>query len=175
MRRLLLFRHAKAERPEPGARDHDRKLAERGREQAALIGAFMAHHRLVPDHVIVSTSRRTRETWELAATTVGASPTVAFDERIYDASTDRILTVIMETPQAVEGLLVVGHNPGLHDLARLLIASGEPELRERLNEKLPTAGLVVMDFAVEGWDKVHKRSGRLEVYVTPRTLAEAID
>lgn len=175
MRRLLLFRHAKAERPEPGGRDLERTLSDRGREQAPIIGAFIGRHRLIPDHVVVSTSRRTRETWELAASALGATPTIAFDERIYEAAAEKILAVVKETPNTAASLLIVGHNPGLHELARLLIASGEPELREQLNEKLPTSGLVVIDFAVDAWDQIHRRSGRLEVFVTPRMLAEAID
>jgi phosphohistidine phosphatase len=68
---------------------------------------------------------------------------------------------------------VIGHNPGLHDLARLLIASGDVEARERLNEGLPTAGLAVIEFAAETWRKLHPQGGRLERFVSPRSLAEA--
>ena len=63
--------------------------------------------------------------------------------------------------------MVIGHNPGLHDSARLLIASGDVEARERLNEGLPTAALAVIDFAGENWRKLHARGGRLERFVTP--------
>ncbi len=78
-----------------------------------------------------------------------------------------------ETKPAVRTLLVIGHNPGLHDAARLLIASGDVEARERLNEGLPTSGLAVIDFAGKDWRKLHARGGRLERFVTPRSLAEA--
>ena len=65
MRRLLLLRHSKTERPEPGERDRDRKLMPRGRADAPVIGAYMARHRLVPDLVLVSPAQRTMETWAL--------------------------------------------------------------------------------------------------------------
>ena len=67
MRRLLLLRHAKAERSQPGGRDHDRILSKRGRNDAAAVGAYLVRHRLVPDRALVSTSARTRETWTLVA------------------------------------------------------------------------------------------------------------
>jgi phosphohistidine phosphatase len=70
---------------------------------------------------------------------------------------------------------MVGHNPGLHDAARLLIATGDTAARERLNEGLPTSGLLVIDFAGNDWKKLHPRSGRLERFITPRTLKAAAD
>ena len=70
-------------------------------------------------------------------------------------------------------LLVVGHNPGLHELAVMLIASGDVEARERLKEKLPTSGLVIIDFAFDDWSRLHPQCGRLERFVTPKSLASA--
>ena len=75
----------------------------------------------------------------------------------------------------VHGLAVVGHNPGLRDLAELLIASGDIETRQRLLEKFPTAGLAVIDFPVDEWRKLHAHSGRLDRFVAPRSLEIAID
>jgi phosphohistidine phosphatase len=81
--------------------------------------------------------------------------------------------MVKATAPAVRTLLVIGHNPGMHDLARLLIASGDVEARERLNEGLPTSGVAVIDFAGKDWRKLHPSSGRLVVFVTPRSLAAA--
>src|SRR5258708_13854511 len=61
--RLMLLRHAKAEKAESGMRDRDRRLNARGRDDAARIAAHMARHALLPDRVIVSSAQRTRETW----------------------------------------------------------------------------------------------------------------
>ena len=169
MRRLLLLRHSKTERPEPGQRDRDRKLMERGRSDAPLIGTYMARHRLTPDLVLVSPAKRTLETWELVEGALNKTPQVAREERIYNARTRTLADLIRETEDA-GSLLMIGHNPGLHDLANELIGSGEVEARESLNEKLPTSGLVVIDFAFDDWSELHDSSGRLERFITPRSL-----
>jgi phosphohistidine phosphatase len=169
MRRLLLLRHAKTERPSPGERDRDRRLTERGRLDAPVIGAYLARHRLVPDLVVTSPAARTLETWELVAAALGKTPRLMKDERIYNAGTDMLAELIRETDDA-RTLLVVGHNPGMHDFARRLIGSGDVEARESLNEKLPTSGLVVIDFAFDDWSKLHDNAGRLERFVSPRLI-----
>jgi phosphohistidine phosphatase len=174
MRRLLLLRHSKTERPEPGQRDRDRKLMPRGRADAPVIGAYMAHHRLIPDLVLVSPARRTMETWALVGAAFSAAPPVVKQDRIYNASTQTLADLIRETDDAT-ALLVVGHNPALHDLATELIGSGDVEARESLNEKLPTSGLVVIDFAFDDWSKLHDCAGRLERFVTPHSIGAASD
>jgi phosphohistidine phosphatase len=171
--RLILFRHAKAEKAEPGESDHARRLNERGRDDARMIGAYLARHKLVPDLALVSPARRTRETWDRLARELDAEPDVTHDERLYNATAAAIIAAIKETKAAAHTLIVVGHNPGLHDVARLLIASGDVEAREQLAEGLPTAGLAVIDFAGNDWRKLHPRGGRLDRFVTPRSLAAA--
>ena len=84
-----------------------------------------------------------------------------------------MLTAIKEAPASVHTLLVVGHNPSLHEVALMLIAAGDIDTRERLREKLPAAGLVIMDFAIDSWSKLHPQSGRLERFVSPKTLEAA--
>jgi phosphohistidine phosphatase len=174
MRRLLLLRHAKTERGEPGQRDRDRKLTDRGRDDAPVIGAYMVRHRLVPDLALVSPVTRAEETWTLVAAAFSKAPRVVKAERIYNAGPDTLIGLIRATRDA-HSLLVVGHNPGLHDLAVQLIASGDGEARERINEKLPTCGLVVVEFAFADWSRLHTGTGRLERFVTPRLIAEAAD
>jgi phosphohistidine phosphatase len=173
--RLLMFRHAKAEKGAPGTRDRDRPLAGRGLKDAPRMGAFMAHHGFIPDYALVSPARRTRETWEGLASELPKGTPVYFDDRLYDATPEAIIAALRETSADVGTLLVVGHNPGLHEAAKRLIASGEVEARERLNEGLPTSGLAVIDFPGRDWEKLHPRSGRLERFVTPRLLKEATD
>ncbi|MGA8748069.1 MAG: histidine phosphatase family protein [Pseudolabrys sp.] len=173
MRRLLLFRHAKAERSEPGMEDRARKLVERGRKEANRVGNYMSSHALIPDRVMTSPSSRTQETWKFAATAFRTPPTAIPVEQLYDATADTILNVVRETTPATHTLLVIGHNPGLHELAAMLIASGDIEARERLREKLPTSGLVIIDFALDDWGKLHPHCGRLERFVTPKSLGAA--
>jgi len=150
--------------------DHSRRLIERGRKDAVKVGAYMASHGLIPDRVVVSPSARTQETWKFAATAFRPAPAANPSERLYNASTAAIIGVIKETPAAAHTLLVVGHNPGLHEVALFLIASGDIEAREQLREKLPTSSLVIIDFAVDSWGKLHPQSGRLERFVTPKSL-----
>lgn len=173
--RLLLLRHAKSEKAEPGMSDRDRALNARGRSDAPRIGAYLAHHALRPDRALVSDARRTRETWERVAKALPAPPPAGFEAALYNAGPEAILDVIRKSPRSARSLLVIGHNPGLHDAARLLIASGDVVARERLNEGLPTAGLLVIDFAGNDWQKLHPRSGRLERFITPRSLKAAAD
>jgi phosphohistidine phosphatase len=174
MGRLLLLRHSKTERGAAGGRDRDRKLTARGRADAPAIGAYMVRHRLLPDLALVSPAVRAEETFELAAAEFKKQPRVVWEERIYNASAETLLRLVCETG-AAETLLLVGHNPGLHDLALRLVASGDTEMRERLNEKLPTSGLVVIDFAVDEWSRVQANTGRLERFVSPRSIEAATD
>ena len=174
MRRLLLLRHSKTERPEPGQRDRDRKLMPRGRTDAPLIGAYMARHGLVPELALVSPAERAQETWKLLAASCAKAPKTNTDERIYNATADQLMTVLSE-PRGARSLLVVGHNPGIHDLAVALIAAGDVEARERVAEKLPTAGLVVIDLAFDDWQLLHPHSGRLDRFVSPRLIAAATE
>ena len=171
--RLLLLRHAKAEKGVPGVDDRDRALNPRGRTDAARIGAYMAHHGLLPGAALVSPARRTRETFERLTSAWPAPCPVRYVDRLYNAGPDAIVEAIKGASAQI--LLVVGHNPGLHETARLLIASGDVEARERLNEALPTSGLAVIDFPGDDSQKLHPRSGRLERFVTPRLLRAAAD
>ena len=173
MRRLLLFRHAKAERAVAGTPDRDRALIERGRKDAGKIGAYMASHHLVPDRVLLSPAARCQETWKYAAKEMKPAPAAMSVEKLYDATPHAILAVIKDAPVAAHTLLVCGHNPGMQELAQMLIASGDMEARERLNEKLPTSGLVIVEFAFDDWDRLHPQSGRLERFVSPKSLEAA--
>jgi len=175
MRRLLLLRHAKAERVQPGERDIERVLAEAGRADAIRLGHYLERHALRPDLAVVSTATRTRETWALAGAAFADAPPAAFEGRLYDAGPQAILSVIKETDPKVGTLLLVGHNPGLHELAALLVAVGDVDTRERLQEEFPTSGLAVIDFALDAWSRLHPQAGRLERFLSPRTLAAATD
>jgi phosphohistidine phosphatase len=171
MLRLMLLRHAKSSWP-PGIEDAERPLSGRGEAAARLMGGYMARHSLIPDLVLCSPARRTRDTW--AGISAGWPPVQAvFDARLYGMTRQGGLSVVRDQDDAVRTLLLIGHNPGLQEVAEFLIAAGEVEPRERLREKFPTAALAVIDFALDRWNRVHERSGRLDRYVTPRTVAAA--
>jgi len=175
MRRLMLLRHAKSDWSAPGTPDNERELAPRGREAAPRVGAYMARHGLKPDVVVCSIATRTRQTWELVAGALAAEPTVSYNDRLYEAGADAILALIRKSEPSTHALMLVGHNPGLHDVAQKLIAAGDIEARQRLAEKFPTGALAIIDFAFDDWRKLHLRSGRLDRFVAPRTLVAATD
>lgn len=174
MRRLIIFRHAKAERLQPGGSDLSRRLEPRGRNDAEAMGAYLARHKLVPDLAAVSTAARTRETWAFAGAAFTPAPPVSFDGRIYDAETDDILEVIAESDPQAGTLAVVGHNPGFHELAILLTGSGDAAARNQLAEGFPTAGIAVIEFKGSDW-QLRPQSGRLERFVSPKTVSAATD
>jgi phosphohistidine phosphatase len=135
----------------------------------------MQRHGFVPDRALVSPATRTRETWTHTIGELGKPVPVDYDETIYAASAEALLSAIKTTDPATRTLIVVGHNPGLHELATMLIASGDIDERQQLREKLPTAALAIIGFAVDSWDELHKLGGRLEHFVTPKSLEAAIE
>jgi phosphohistidine phosphatase len=102
-------------------------------------------------------------------------PPHVFDERLYEAEPQAILQVIRECRRAALALLVVGHNPGLQELATLLVASGDADARQRMTEKFPTSGLAVIEFALDDWARLHPHAGRLDHFVSPRSLKATTD
>jgi phosphohistidine phosphatase len=175
MRRLMLLRHAKSDWSLPGQSDHERALAMRGRKAAPLMGRYMAAHDIIPDHAIVSTATRTRETWRLVADMFPRQPPVSFEDRIYEASPRHILAAIAGAPSSARSLLVVGHNPGFHDTANLLVESGDKRIRKTLAEKFPTGALAVIELDLDDWSAIRPGTGRLESFVTPRAIGAGSD
>jgi phosphohistidine phosphatase len=155
-------------------RDRDRRLEARGRGESRQMADYLVQHALRPDRVIVSSAQRTRETWEHMAPAFAAAPPVDYDDRLYESSPKNILEVVKEADRSANALLVIGHNPGLHDVARLLLAPRAQDAHQ-LHAGLPTAGLVVIDFAGDDWRLLKAGSGHLARFVTPRLLQAAKD
>jgi phosphohistidine phosphatase len=172
----MLLRHAKTEADAPSGKDFDRRLDDRGRSDAAEIGGWMAQHRHSPDVVLVSPAVRARQTWDIVAGAIrsGAQPLVADLPELYGAGPSQLLQIVhaidTEDPRK---LLIIGHNPGMHELALALIGSGDNAGRKVLADNLPTSGLAVIDFAIEDWNDASFRGGRLELFVSPKLLKKA--
>ena len=157
--------------------DRDRGLNARGRKDAPRIGAYLAHHALLPDRALVSAARRTRETWERPCGGLADAPPGAIRGAALQCRPRRDPEGHQgDRPRRRATLLVIGHNPGLHECALALIATGDVEARERLDEGLPTCGLVVIDFAGDDWRKLHvRRAGGSNASSRPRLLKAATD
>ncbi|GJD34321.1 SixA phosphatase family protein [Methylobacterium aerolatum] len=168
MRRLILLRHAKSDRP-PGVRDLERPLNKRGRRAAPAVGARLAEEGLVPDLALVSPATRTRETWALVKEALGAVPDQTV-EAIYEAAARDILTAVRAAPPEAGTLLVVGHNPGMGDLAASLVGAGPKGLRALLAMEYPTAAFAAIAFEAESWAGIGPGKGRLEHFVRPRDI-----
>ena len=116
---LILLRHAKSDWSGDEA-DVDRPLAKRGRRQAPAIGRWLAAHIDGIDLAVVSPAARARSTWDLVSAELDVLPPIRIDDRVYAASDQQLLRVVRELPDAVKTVVLVGHNPGLEDLASVL-------------------------------------------------------
>jgi phosphohistidine phosphatase len=176
MRRLMLLRHAKTEHEAPSGRDQDRRLDNRGRHDAAEIGGFIARNPPFPRLVLVSHAVRALQTWEIAWQAMKElvpEPEVELTPELYGADLHQLLEIIRNAASAnPKRLMLVGHNPGMHELAVALPGSGDAAGRDALASNLPTAGLAIFDFDIDDWTDVRMRRGRLELFVSPKLLKQ---
>lgn len=171
MRRLILLRHAKTERNAPSGKDRDRRLDERGVQDGADIGRWLVTHNYRPDLALVSTATRTQQTWSLLQAEMPAARAEHLPD-LYGADPSDLLSIIHGTDDNKRTLLILAHNPGLHELALGLIAGGDAAGRRALAANLPTAAAAVIDFAIHDWSDVTFRGGQLERFVSPKLLKE---
>jgi len=166
-RRIVLLRHAKADWP--SVPDHERPLAERGRRDAPVAGRRLTDLGITFDLALVSSSVRTRETWKLVVGELSHRPRTVYEERLYDATLGDLLALLSETPEDVDNVLLVGHNPGMHALADALAGEADDDLLTRLNRgSFPTAAVVVITFS-GAWKSVEHGVGRLTDYWAPHS------
>jgi phosphohistidine phosphatase len=169
---LCLLRHAKAGSDKPGVRDIDRVLAPRGRSAAPRIGRFIADHHMEPDLVLCSTAERTRETAGLVLAEFSHRPEVVYTEDLYLAEPEQIRAVIESRSQGRKRIMVIGHNPGLQELALELAGAGRRADLEAIRMKFPTAGLAVLNFTATRWQDATPKTGILRLFMSPRRLPE---
>ena len=163
VKRLWLLRHAKSSWDEPGLADHDRPLAPRGRKAGKRIRRWAAEHGVRPDLVLCSTAVRARATLELVAPALG-SPEVEIEGGLYHASADDLLERLRDAARRRRVRAVIGHNPGLHDLAALLAPPGP--------DAFPTGALAELQIDVEELARPRPGGAELVELVLPRSLAD---
>ena len=170
MRQLLLLRHAKSTWDDPRLSDHARPLNARGRRAAADMAQAMRELRLSPDIVLVSSARRTLQTLEALTPFEDGSLVEPMDD-LYLAPYPKLLEMLRGVPQTARSVLLIGHNPGLHELGLALLGP-EPVLTpsaRRLTEAYPTAALA--EFVIASpWHLLEPGGGRLVRFLAPRDL-----
>jgi len=164
-----LLRHGKSSWKEP-LPDSERPLAPRGLRAAKAMRAYLRQESVRPALVLCSPARRTRETLELIAP---ALPDVAawIEPELYGADARELLVRLRGLPDTAPSVLLVGHNPGLQELAVNLAGGGDAALVARLREKMPTGALVTLVSPVESWRELRRGAAQLTAYVLPRDLS----
>jgi phosphohistidine phosphatase len=171
MKQLLLMRHGKSDGNQPGQEDIERPLAPRGHEAALSVAAWIKRHDLQPDAALVSTARRTQETWQAMRNSIGAATTTENLAALYLASPGEILHQIAGVADACDTVLVIAHNPGLETLCQLLAGEDSaPEALENLQRGFATAALALFELAGDSWSTLSADGARLTDFVRPREL-----
>ena len=166
---LHLLRHAKSVPEKDGADDHLRTLSRRGREDARLVGASLPAALGAVDLVLCSTATRTRETASLVLAGFVPPPPVAFEDGLYLAALPALLRRLRGLDEALRAVLLIGHNPGLHELALALALIDSPGYAALAEGMFPTA--VRASFLVEtSWAQLGQSRHRLCDYITPKSL-----
>ena len=174
MRRLFLIRHAKAQ-PSIGSSDYERTLTDRGRKDARRVAAALAGRRVLPDVLVHSGAARAKETAEILAGAWPRGVELQEDLALYDASELMLFARARALSNVHARVGLVGHNPGLGELAVALSGSGaQPELLH-LAAKYPTGAVAVLDFSVPRWEDVERNGAMLALYLTPAELEADAD
>jgi phosphohistidine phosphatase len=183
MKTLGLFRHAKSDWDDPRARDFDRPLNARGRKGAALMGGHIRDWCLARglrwDRILGSPAVRTSETMEIAAQQYPTGGRLRYainwDRRIYLASSATLIDILREQDDAINTVLMSGHNPGLEDLIFDLVPDdGSSPLRDTVEEKFPTASFAVLELHIAAWADVGLGCATFIHLARPRDLDPAL-
>ena len=151
--------------------DHSRPLNARGKHAAGQLGRVLRQIGLCPDHVLVSSARRTLQTLEQLEPW-SVTPQIEVQDNLYLAPARVMLDLINEVPEETRCLLVVGHNPGLHELATLLARQLEGAELQKLSEGFPTAALAWFEFE-GGWDRLREGGATLQRLILPSESVES--
>lgn len=167
---LTILRHAKSSWDQPGLSDFDRPLNGRGRKAAPLVGREMRNRKLEFDAVFASPAVRVKETIDGLVEGYGRPLAIAFEPELYGADAGSLFQRVRSLPGGVHAPLIVGHNPGLHELVLHLTHDDAEGLRERVLDNLPTAAAAVIELPAVRWDEVEQSSGTISALILPRDL-----
>ena len=171
MKTLILMRHAKAGWAEPATDDHERRLSARGRSAAPVMARWLEAQALRPDRALCSSARRTRETAELMREAVPSLPEPEASEALYHAGPGAIMGHLRRLPEICDCALLIGHEPGLGGLLRMLGGRAGPEFR-RACDHFPTAAMAVLGADIGDWVDIGAERVKFVDFKTPRELME---
>jgi phosphohistidine phosphatase len=170
VRTLYLLRHAKSSWSDPSLGDRERPLAPRGRRAAKRMALYINSQDIRPELVLCSSAQRARETLEVLRPALGPGAEVRFDDDLYGANAYELLGRLRAVNGHIASVLLVGHNPGLQDLATSLAGDGEPVAKDLLEARLPTGALAVLDLGSTTWARLGPGGAYLVRLVLPREL-----
>lgn len=173
MKTVLILRHAKSDWSHEGLADFDRPLAPRGKKDAPLMGNVLLDFDCVPERIISSPAERARQTSQLVAKACGYNDEIEWAPSFYGGGSEDLISVLQRVAEPVERVLLVGHNPTLEETIADLLVGPEASWDEILSLKLPTAGLVCLDFPITGWRNLTPGDAVLRWFLIPR-LVKAI-
>jgi phosphohistidine phosphatase len=161
MKTLYLLRHAKSSWEDPSLKDFDRPLNKRGLKAAPRIGAYMLKEKIRPDMVLSSPALRAKQTTHMACEAAGLTSLINFDERIYEASVQRLFEIVAGFDEGFSAAMMVGHNPGFEELLAAL--TGE-------SQRMPTAALACIELKIKKWSDLIGGCGKLKWLVKAKDL-----
>jgi phosphohistidine phosphatase len=168
LRKLMIMRHAKSAWP-LGVEDHERPLAQRGHNEAPMVGRWMAKHHHVPDFILCSSALRTRQTCTWVCSELGdKAPTPMLSDALYDASATEVLSEINQLPDTITSLLVISHMPAVQELAmRLASVESDEESVMNMASHYPTSGLTVLEHG-KSWAELDGRDAKVMAFIVKR-------
>lgn len=169
MSTLFLLRHAKSSWDDPALPDHDRPLAPRGIKAARRMAGHMQSEGISPELVLCSSARRTRDTLALLEPALGRTVAVEIEDELYGAGPSDLIERLRRVDAELDAVMMIGHNPGLQDLAIELAGGGEAEALEELHEKFPTAALATLELT-GSWAALAPGAATMTGLVLPRRL-----
>ncbi len=167
---LMLMRHAKAASDSPTGDDHTRPLNERGRKAAKSMGQHIKKIGIIPQIIISSDAQRTSETLQYIKQELGQDVITNHNPALYLATAGDILHIVNQLPEQYSHVMLIGHNPGFHLFSHALCAEGEKNLLCKLEEKFPTATLVIAKLPNMPWSQIELGTGTLTHCIRPEDI-----
>jgi phosphohistidine phosphatase len=170
MKKLYLMRHAKSDYPNNRIDDHERPLNKRGEISCKIMGKYIKEQNLIADRILCSDSVRTTTTAINILREIKEDIPIHFTKELYLATAGEMLKILAKTDDELNSVMIITHNPGIEQLAKFILKSGDAESIHRLQTKFSTAALACFSLDTDSWQKINPGSGNLDSFITPGML-----